>query len=198
MAPEIRNASEDVRARILEETLRHIRRYGSERTRVVAVAQSLGMSHANVYRYFKTKDELFDEIVRRWLREADGVIAGNISADLSPAVIARAFLALNSFLAGKLSTEPAAIDVFRHAFTHQSDAVAEHVAGIKILVLSAMQSSAAWPAHATADRDLFVSMLSTTLEPYLNPLLIHARQSADDSAQLSLLLKCLFGITPVT
>ncbi len=37
-------------------------------------------------------------------------------------------------------------------------------------------------------------MLSTTLEPYLNPLLIHARESTDDSAQLSLLLQCLFGI----
>jgi AcrR family transcriptional regulator len=187
-------SDERMRARILKETLRHIRRYGGQRTRVVAVAQSLGMSHANIYRYFKTKDDLFDELVRRWLREADDVIASNDSADLSPTAVARAFLTLNAFLIQKLNTEPAAIDVFRHAFEHQSNAVAEHVARMKVLVLSSMRSSDAWPRHATADRELFLSMLSTTLEPYLNPLLIHARDHTDDTAQLSLLLQCVFGI----
>ncbi|MCC2101684.1 MAG: helix-turn-helix transcriptional regulator, partial [Hyphomicrobiales bacterium] len=45
-------------ARIMEAATTFLRRYGPRRATVVAIAESAGMSHANVYRYFPSKAAL--------------------------------------------------------------------------------------------------------------------------------------------
>lgn len=46
-----------------------LRRFGPEKATVVDVARALGVSHAAVYRHVKTKAELRDLVVRRWVDE---------------------------------------------------------------------------------------------------------------------------------
>jgi AcrR family transcriptional regulator len=46
-----------------------LRRFGPEKATVVDVARALGVSHAAVYRYVKTKAELRDLVVQRWVAE---------------------------------------------------------------------------------------------------------------------------------
>ena len=46
-----------------------LRRFGPEKATVVDVARALGVSHAAVYRYVKTKAELRDLVVQRWVDE---------------------------------------------------------------------------------------------------------------------------------
>ena len=48
--------------RILTVASEHLRKFGLKRFTVVAVAEEAGMTHANVYRYFPSKDALIDEI----------------------------------------------------------------------------------------------------------------------------------------
>ena len=59
--------------RILDEALAHLRRHGARRTTVLSIAQTLGVSHAALYRYFPSKAELFDAAMARALKplEAD-------------------------------------------------------------------------------------------------------------------------------
>lgn len=57
----------DVRVRILDAAVDQLRRHGPAKTGVVDVARALGISHAAVYRYFASKDELFDAVAERWL-----------------------------------------------------------------------------------------------------------------------------------
>ena len=57
----------DARTRILDAAVDQLRRHGPTKTGVVDVARALGVSHAAVYRYFASKNELFDAVAERWL-----------------------------------------------------------------------------------------------------------------------------------
>ena len=52
---------------------------------IVAVAQRLEMSHANVYKYFNNKEDLQQEIVERWLAEITKPLEKICNAEDEPA-----------------------------------------------------------------------------------------------------------------
>ena len=58
---------QESRRKIVEAAKLCLRRYGPDKLAVTDVARSLGMSHANVYRFFKSKSSLLDAIIDEWL-----------------------------------------------------------------------------------------------------------------------------------
>ena len=52
--------SDEARARILEVAEEHFRRIGYHKTSVADIASELGMSPANVYRFFPSRDAIID------------------------------------------------------------------------------------------------------------------------------------------
>lgn len=54
--------------RILDVAAAHIRSDGMQRLTITRIAGELGMSHANVYRYFASKDALVDAVTGQWLK----------------------------------------------------------------------------------------------------------------------------------
>jgi AcrR family transcriptional regulator len=54
--------------KILELASEHLRRFGPKRTTIVGIAEAGGMSHANVYRYFPSKEALFEAVTSLWLK----------------------------------------------------------------------------------------------------------------------------------
>lgn len=61
-------ALDGTRGRILLAALTEIRQIGLARMRISGIAARLGMSHANVYRYFADKAAIVDAILNDWLR----------------------------------------------------------------------------------------------------------------------------------
>lgn len=59
-----------VRARILEVAEEHLRRIGYHKTSMADIAADLGMSRANVYRFFPSRDAINGFISKRILNEA--------------------------------------------------------------------------------------------------------------------------------
>ena len=57
----------DLKVAVLEAVEANVRRYGLERTRLVDVAKSLGVSHSALYKLFPDKQALLDEVSDRWL-----------------------------------------------------------------------------------------------------------------------------------
>jgi AcrR family transcriptional regulator len=71
-----RPGHDEARARILEVAERHCRRIGYDKTSVADIASELGMSRANVYRFFPSRDAINESICRRVVSEvADIAIA---------------------------------------------------------------------------------------------------------------------------
>jgi AcrR family transcriptional regulator len=60
---------DEVRARILEVAQEHFRRIGYHKTSVADIASELGMSPANVYRFFASRDAIDESICGRIVNE---------------------------------------------------------------------------------------------------------------------------------
>jgi AcrR family transcriptional regulator len=73
------------RIRILNAGEELLRLHGPDELTIVAVAQRLEMSHANVYKYFTNKTELQQEIVERWLDEITKPLKKICEAEDEPA-----------------------------------------------------------------------------------------------------------------
>ncbi|MBC5800315.1 MAG: TetR/AcrR family transcriptional regulator [Candidatus Eremiobacteraeota bacterium] len=59
------------RARILAAAERRFKHYGYAKTSMVDIASDCAMSHANVYRFFSSKNDLVDAIARTWLAKSE-------------------------------------------------------------------------------------------------------------------------------
>lgn len=179
----------ETKTRILQEAIRHVEKFGRKRTRLVAMAEDLGMSHANIYRHFKNKNEILDAIVSEWLNQADNLIEESLASARTPkdAVIS-IVVVLNAFLVKKLSSETAAVEIFEHAFSDQPQSVAAHLTNLKMRIRENVDAHIAASESDTTDADLLMDVLTTTLEGFLNPLLIHERESANDAEQVRLLI----------
>jgi AcrR family transcriptional regulator len=80
-----RKDSDEARARILEAAEEHFRRVGYNRTSVADIAAGLGMSPANIYRFFPSRDAINESICGRVVNEiAD--IASAIARSNAPAM----------------------------------------------------------------------------------------------------------------
>ena len=65
------SSSESTDVRLLDLAAEHIRQHGLARTTVVAIAREADMSHANVYRYFPSKEALVDAVTAQWLKPVE-------------------------------------------------------------------------------------------------------------------------------
>lgn len=73
-------AGNEARVRILQVAEEHFRRVGYHRTSVADIASELGMSPANVYRFFRSRDAINESICGRVLEEVTEIafaIAGS-------------------------------------------------------------------------------------------------------------------------
>jgi AcrR family transcriptional regulator len=80
-----RKDADEARARILEAAAEHFRRVGYNRTSVADIAAGLGMSPANIYRFFPSREAINESICGRVVNEiAD--IASAIARTNAPAM----------------------------------------------------------------------------------------------------------------
>ena len=71
MFPAVKTRTEDTRARIMETAETLFRRLGFAKTAVADIAAELGMSPANVYRFFPSKNAIVEAICQRCLSELE-------------------------------------------------------------------------------------------------------------------------------
>src|SRR5215216_7747126 len=71
MNPQVKIKPDDTRARIIEAAEVLFRRIGFAKTAVADIAAELGMSPANVYRFFPSKNAIVEAICQRCLGELE-------------------------------------------------------------------------------------------------------------------------------
>jgi AcrR family transcriptional regulator len=71
MNPQVKTKPDDTRARIMETAEALFRRLGFAKTAVADIANELGMSPANVYRFFPSKNAIVEAICQRCLSELE-------------------------------------------------------------------------------------------------------------------------------
>jgi AcrR family transcriptional regulator len=73
---------EETRNRILDVAEEHFRRIGYGKTAVADIAETLGMSPANIYRYFPSKSAMNEAICARILDESHAIMAEIVARPL--------------------------------------------------------------------------------------------------------------------
>jgi AcrR family transcriptional regulator len=71
MNPQVRTKPDDTRARIIDSAYALFRRLGFAKTTVADIAAELGMSPANIYRFFASKNAIVEAICKHCLSEVE-------------------------------------------------------------------------------------------------------------------------------
>ncbi|MFN3889960.1 MAG: TetR/AcrR family transcriptional regulator [Beijerinckiaceae bacterium] len=103
-------------SRILRIAADHVRKFGLERTTVVSIAAEAGMSHANVYRYFPSKDSLVDALTDHWLKPIEtGLHEIADAPDPADDKLERILSAIHRAYRNKVETDPNLFAIFAGA-----------------------------------------------------------------------------------
>lgn len=124
-----RLSPEETRLRIVDVAEEHFRRVGYAKTAVADLAEALGMSSANIYRFFASKSAINEAICQRLLAEShvmiDGIVKGPGTA---PERLSRLILELHCFNRSRFIGERRIHDMVEAAMEENWQAVEAHLA----------------------------------------------------------------------
>ncbi|MFD1301830.1 TetR family transcriptional regulator [Methylobacterium marchantiae] len=160
-----------VDARLLAIATEHLARLGHKRVTVVAVAAEAGMTHANVYRYFPSKDALLDAVAGRWLREVEGELARIADApDPADDKIERLLMALASAQREVLAREPHLFAVHLDATVAARPIARRHRVRLRSLVERVVEEGIAAGAFVARDRERAIAYIFDASYRFTHPL----------------------------
>jgi AcrR family transcriptional regulator len=127
MNTQLKTKADDTRARIMETAETLFRRLGYAKTAVADIASELGMSPANVYRFFPSKNAIVEAICRRCLGELDEKAWGIARSRGSAAArLERLVLEILAYHKENLLTDKRVNDIVLVAMEQSWDAIQAH------------------------------------------------------------------------
>lgn len=125
--PQTRTKPDDTRARIIETADALFRRMGFAKTAVADIAGELGMSPANVYRFFASKNAIVEAICQRHLATIENEAWG-IARSRAPAAtrLERLFLQILAYYKRHLLGDERVMEIVMVAIEHSWDAIRAH------------------------------------------------------------------------
>jgi len=193
-----RTSPYEVRSRILEVAEEHFRRLGHRKTSVADIAFELGMSPANVYRFFPSKDAISKSICTRILNEATD-IAFAIARTNTPAMekLDRVLSAVHQHNKTKLIKERRIHDMIVAATQENWGVIREHVARMSTILEAIIGEGVEAGEFEVEDPAEAARAVTTAFTPFFHPVLIeHCVQRGEDTeanlrAQSRFILKAL-------
>jgi AcrR family transcriptional regulator len=189
---------DEVRGRILEVAEKHFRRIGYHKTTVADIAFELGMSPANVYRFFPSRDAMNESICRRVVNEvADIAIA--IARTDAPTLekLGRLLTAVHHHNKTKLIKERRMHDMIVAAMQENWRGIKAHIARMVTIFEAIIREGIEAGELNVEDPAEAARAINTAFTPFLHPVLIeHCVQHGEDTEaglreQIRFILKAL-------
>ncbi len=159
--------------RLLGIATEHLARLGPKRVTVVAVAAEAGMTHANVYRYFPSKDALLDAVAGRWLRDVETRLAGIADApDPADDKIERLLVALAALQRDALANEPNLFAVHLDATVAARPIARRHRVRLRSLVERVVEEGITSGIFSARDRERAIAYIFDASYRFTHPLAI--------------------------
>jgi AcrR family transcriptional regulator len=120
---------EEVRIRIMDVAEEQFRRVGYAKTAVADIAEVLGMSSANIYRFFASKSAINEALCHRLLSEVHVIMDGIVAEDLpAPDKLKKLILELHGFNRSRFIGERRVHDMVEAAMEENWGSVEAHLA----------------------------------------------------------------------
>jgi AcrR family transcriptional regulator len=189
---------DEVRARILEVAEERFRRVGYHKTSVADIASELGMSPANVYRFFPSRDAINYSICRRVVNEVSD-IAFAIARTKAPALekLDRILTAIHHHNKTKLINERRMHDLIVVAMRENWEIIKLHIARMLTIFEEIIREGIKTGEFEVDDPAGAARMVHTAFTSFFHPILIeHCVQHGEDTEaglheQIRFILKAL-------
>jgi AcrR family transcriptional regulator len=166
-------APEPTDSRILQIAGDHVRKFGAARTTIVGIAAEAGMSHANVYRYFPSKDSLLDALTDHWLRPLEAGLHEIADApDPADDKLERIVSAVYRAYRNKVETDPNLFALLREAVEQGRATGRRHRARIQSEVQRVIEEGMAGAVFRQGDQRRAIALVFDGLHRFLNPVAI--------------------------
>ncbi|HXW29618.1 MAG TPA: TetR/AcrR family transcriptional regulator [Xanthobacteraceae bacterium] len=173
MTPQPRPKSDDTRARIIEAADSLFRRLGFAKTAVADIAAELGMSPANVYRFFSSKNAIVEAICQRYLGEIEAGAWAVVHANASAAArIERLFLEILAYHSKNFLSEKRVHDIVLVAIEHSWTAISAHKDVIRTIIERMLRDGVKTGEFEAVDPPETADLILRSMVCFTHPVLI--------------------------
>jgi len=177
-------SSSETRGLILQSAEALLRRYGNDKLTVVDIARSLNMSHANVYRFFKTKSDILDAIIDEWLTKIEQFVEEIAQRPISAAArIEAVVLELHRKRKQKLQQDAEVFETYRHIVEIRPDAAARRREKILRVFQRLIEEGIESGEFVGVDSLKAATVLKDATSLFLHPLLIPTTLNEETDAR---------------
>ncbi len=199
MNAQVKAKPDDTRARIIETAEVLFRRLGFAKTAVADIASELGMSPANVYRFFPSKNAIVESICQRCLSELD-TRAWAIARSRGPAAarLERLFLEIFNYHKDNLITETRVHDIVLVAMENNWDAIEAHTEVIRTVIEVILRDGIDGGEFEAVDPRETSVLIKRSMLAFCHPVMVaECLQEGDSEAQARESIRFLLrAVTP--
>jgi AcrR family transcriptional regulator len=174
---------EPVDQRLLAIAGEHLRRFGRRKLTVVGVAEEAGMTHANVYRYFPSKEALLDAVVEVWLKAMERRLA-DVADGPDPAddKLERLLLAMARANRQALSEDPHLFDSLKSSLSRRSAVTRRHRSRVRGLIERIVDEGIATGAFEPRDKERGIALAIDATHRFIHPVSLEFDADAPQSS----------------
>ena len=173
MSPQVKTKPDDTRARIMETAEALFRRMGFAKTAVSDIASELGMSPANIYRFFSSKNAIVDAICQKCLGELeDNAWAVARSRASASTRLEQLVLQILAYHKENLITEQRVHDMVTVAMEQNWDAILAHKQTVHSVIEMIVRDGIEAGEFEKLDPRATATNLMQSLVRYCHPMLI--------------------------
>ena len=173
MNPQAKLKPDDTRARIMESAEALFRRLGFAKTAVADIAADLGMSPANVYRFFPSKNAIVEAICQRCLSELEAK-AWAVVRSKAPAAkrLDQLFLTILAYNKENLLEEQRVHEVVLVAMEQNWQTIAVHLETMRTAVEVIVRDGVAAGEFEPVDPRETADLIKRSMVVFTHPILI--------------------------
>lgn len=184
--------AEQTRELILATAEAHLRRYGYARTTVSEIARACKMSHANVYRFFKTKADVVDAVVERWLSNVEQTLLTIAQQPASASDRLQTFvLELHHIKRTKLVEDPELFEAFSAILDADRTVVEHHLQTLYAILQQILKSGVKSGEFQITNLALATEAVSAATLKFHHPLMIRESLQQPQEEQAIAVVKLL-------
>ncbi|MGO9741064.1 MAG: TetR/AcrR family transcriptional regulator [Roseiarcus sp.] len=166
-------------ARLADIARTHVRKFGAARTTVVGIAAEAGMTHANVYRYFPSKLELFEELTASWLRPLEAQLREAAEgADPVYDKLERMLLSVHRAYRAELDNDPELFDLLIDALLKERASARKHRSRVQSEIQRVVEEGISSGEFALADRRRALSLIFDAAHRFIHPVALKLDKAA--------------------
>jgi len=185
-------SSDDTTRLIIEAARTQLRQFGPDKVTVVDIARSLGMSHANVYRFFKSKAEILDAVVDDWMARVECFVESVAAQPGSAAERLEAVvMAIHHRRRTKYEQDPHVYLTFRRLIEVRPDAVAKREEKIISVFKKVIQAGVDAREFASIDPSHAARAMGDATAMFLHPAIMPSTLNSETEKRIRCVIKTM-------